>query len=115
MSEHQHTDDCAHCGGGKQAIHIVLTVADQRRIVESEAKGPCFRMWLTEDEFKKASFADWTSYPVAPGVVAIWRKRSDVDKMLESTDHDVRNLGYYILSRELPDFDTDEKRTARGW
>lgn len=98
MSKHKHGKDCT-CG----EIAITLTVADQRRIVEAEAKEPCFRMWLTEWEFKKAAFADWTSYPVAPGVVAIWRKRSDVDKMVASNDHDTRSLGLYILSRELPD------------
>lgn len=58
---------------------VVLNVAEQRLLVEREAKEPCFRMWLWNNEYEKGKFADWTVYPLADGKrMAIWRKESDM-------------------------------------
>lgn len=92
---------CPNCDKGE--IQITLTVADQRKLVEADVGEPCVRIWLTDEEFAKVSFADWTAYPLQPGLVAIWRKRSDIDVLLASTDMDSKALGIELEARVLVD------------
>lgn len=83
-------------------IEIHLTVAEQRRLVEAEAKEPCFRMWLSRGEFVTSSFADWTAYTLRDGRVAIWRKQSEADRLLAG-DGDQKALWHAIMERKIDD------------
>lgn len=80
-------------------IVIHLTLAEQRRIAELEAKGPVFRMWLTSEEAHSVENDDWTVYPLKDGRFSAWRKQADVDALM-STDH---KLALAILSRKIDD------------
>jgi hypothetical protein len=91
------------CVHGHVPVQITLTVPEQRKLMEAEAGEPCFRMWLTRHEFSKASFADWTAYPISTDHVAIWRKESDLRALLASKDSASRELGMMLDSRRLPD------------
>lgn len=65
-------------------IEIHLTVAEQRKIVEHEAGGPCFRMWLTDKEasaLRRMHGTDFTMHPLEDGRWAQWRKESDMDTL----------------------------------
>lgn len=64
------------------AVEISLTVAEQRKIAEHDAKEPCFRMWLTPREAGIMAGKDWTMYPLDDGRFACWRKKSDLDALL---------------------------------
>jgi len=81
-------------------IEIHLTVDEQRRIVQAEAGEPCFRIWLSREEHDLASFADFTSHPLGDGRVAVWRRQSDLDKLLTSGRMD---LWRELCSRKIDD------------
>jgi hypothetical protein len=65
----------------EQTIVLHFTVPEQRKMVEAEAGEPCFRMWVSRQEFERGSFADWTHYELSDGRIAIWRRESDLDKL----------------------------------
>lgn len=62
-------------------IEIRLTVAEQRALVEAQTGEPCFRMWLTRQEYERGSFSDWPEFELSDGRIAIWRKESDLDTL----------------------------------
>lgn len=76
---------------------IELTVDDQRKLVEREAGGPCFRMWITADERKQMDVPDWSCYRLSDGRFALWRK--------ESSLQDLRTGGAYMVASRI-----DERR-----
>lgn len=80
-------------------VEVVLTVAEQRAMVEAEAGGPCFRIWLTQSEFARSDFCDWTCYTLSDGRVAIWRRESDMETL------QAQNVLVYraIMSRRIDD------------
>lgn len=69
----------------RDGIVIQLTVADQRKIIEHQQCEPCFRMWLSPDEWERVKpVPDWTAYTLSDGRIAVWRKRSELDAVLSS-------------------------------
>lgn len=82
----------------RAAVTIELSVAEQRKIVEAEVKGPAFRMWLTPAEYEKIKdFTDWTMYPLRDGRVAVWRSLASVKAITHT------KLYLHIMSRKLDD------------
>lgn len=76
-------DDVAPGSRDPSTIELHLSVDEQRKLVEAVQKEPCFRMWVTREEFARGSFADWTHYELSDGRIAIWRKSSDLTKLQE--------------------------------
>lgn len=74
-------------------------VATQRKLMESRAGGPVFRIWITKEEFIRANFADWICYELSDGRLALWRKYEDAKK-LRGMDLPVYNA---LMERRLAD------------
>jgi hypothetical protein len=91
------------CPACRTKVEIRLSVPEQRRIIEANTGEPCFRMWMTTEEFAGLETKDWTASVIDNGHVAVWRKRSDVAKLLASSDPEARELGIKVQSRELLD------------
>lgn len=53
-----------------------LTVAQQRALAEAQAKGPCFRLRMSQAEYQQLidnGFKDWTWWPLSDGEISVWR------------------------------------------
>lgn len=75
-------------------------VAEQRALMRNRAGGEdVFRVWVSRDEFNRASFADWLCYELSDGRIALWRKFSDA-KALRKTNPAVYNA---LMERRLED------------
>lgn len=84
-------------------VDLTITREEQRALME-HALGPCFRMWLDPTEWAIAKkTTDWTAHPLKDGRYAVWRKESDVQKLLDSGDTSDAVLAKYINARRLAD------------
>lgn len=89
----------------KDEIVIELSIDEQRKIVEHTAGEPCFRMWLTRAEYEvsKRLTPDYTYAALKDGRFSVWRRRSDLTKLLQSGDTSDAPVARLITSRILSD------------
>jgi hypothetical protein len=81
---------------------LELTFEEQRKVVEASAGGPCFRMWISDEERKTVNEPEWCMYRLSDGRWALWRLESDYRELLNG-DAAQRKLAALINSRRLGD------------
>lgn len=78
-------------------IELHLTLAERKKLIEHGVGEPCFRVWLTIEEYAATCEKDWSVHKLKDGRWAAWRKESDVTSLQD------KELAAFISSRRLPD------------
>lgn len=86
-------------------IELRLTPAEQRRIVETDQGGPCFRMWLTPNEHAEVmkTAPDYSHGQLSDTRFFCWRPQAALDELRASSNPADKALAKHIEGRMIHD------------
>lgn len=91
--------------GEQVTIELKLTPAEQRRIVEADQGGPCFRMWLTPNEHREVmkTAPDYSHGQLSDTRYFCWRPQRALDELLTSSNVADHALAKHLQGRIIHD------------